>query len=773
MDWTNTLSNLNQNWSDRSLASWAFWNENEVNNPTTGNPNGIPIEAQVAACNTLNANCWLNIPCMASQSYVQSEATLLGSLLNPGAKVYPEFCNEIWNNGALAPAIQSFLVSAGQAAFPDTSSSCPGTPFSSFSYLFSYGVQQQVVYANIFYSTLGASRVVRVLAGQDGYSARNITELTWRASNCGGNGALFSGTAAENVDALATAPYFGSPVPLAWTADADGGLTKFFAEQNSGGVLPTTAVMGDCGNGPGSTCGGASTYTLKSGLGLPATPANGTCLGVRFNQASSGAGTTLAVDGGSAFPLADWLGTPINTNGSYIGTLYSGQVAAACFTNATSQGSVTPQWHLMPNLGYVGASGNGWMAQSIDFWTVQDKATASAYNVGLIAYESGQSYVGGSNPASDNLYFAAMRDPRMGAAYTAYYNALRRRSAGVLNVFNDIGNFSQWGTWGILENTIGAPSPRYSAVVNFINLLSSPNLDVTSKSQDFNGDAYGDILWRDVSGDAALWFLKNASLVSGASVGNIPTAWSIAAIYDFNADGHADILWRDRSGDAALWLMNGSSILQGISLGNIPIAWSVIGTGDFNGDGKGDILWRDTSGDTAIWFTNGRSVTGGASLGTSPLAWSVAGIGDFNGDGTSDILWHDSAGDLTIWEISNGSVKQDLSLGNIPSNWSVAGVGDFNGDGTSDLLWRDTAGDVLVWLMANGTMLQQYMVGNVPMSWRIAEIGDFNGDGRSDILWVDSSGNVAIWFMNGLIPTIVVSLGNVDNRWSVQASATN
>ena len=152
--------------------------------------------------------------------------------------------------------------------------------------------------------------------------------------------------------------------------------------------------------------------------------------------------------------------------------------------------------------GYVGASGNGWIAQSIDNWAVQDKAAASANNVGLVAYESGQSYIAANNTTSENLYYAAMRDPRMGAAYTAYYNALRKRSAGVLNAFNDIGNFSQWGTWGMLENTIGAPSPRYLAAVNFINLLSSPNLDVTSKSQDFNGDAYGDILWRDVSGDA-------------------------------------------------------------------------------------------------------------------------------------------------------------------------------------------------------------------------------------------------------------------------------
>ena len=118
MDWGNTLSNLNQNWSDRSLVSWAFWDENSINDVTTGNPNGIPVEAQVAACNAQSANCWLNVPCMASPGYAQSGPRWSASILNPGLKVYAEFCNEIWNNGALTPAIQSFMASAGQSAFP-------------------------------------------------------------------------------------------------------------------------------------------------------------------------------------------------------------------------------------------------------------------------------------------------------------------------------------------------------------------------------------------------------------------------------------------------------------------------------------------------------------------------------------------------------------------------------------------------------------------------------------------------------------------------------
>jgi len=86
----------------------------------------------------------------------------------------------------------------------------------------------------------------------------------------------------------------------------------------------------------------------------------------------------------------------------------------------------------------------------------------------------------------------------------------------------------------------------------------------------------------------------------------IPTAWSVVGTGDFNGDGNSDILWRDTSGNTAIWFMNGASVASTGGLGNISTAWSVAQTGDYNGDGKSDILWRDTSGNTAIWFMNGR-----------------------------------------------------------------------------------------------------------------------------------------------------------------------
>jgi hypothetical protein len=83
--------------------------------------------------------------------------------------------------------------------------------------------------------------------------------------------------------------------------------------------------------------------------------------------------------------------------------------------------------------------------------------------------------------------------------------------------------------------------------------------------------------------------MNGGQILQAGGYGQIPTVWSVVGQRDFNGDSKHDLLWRDSSGNTAIWLLNGLSILQTGGLGNIPTTWSVVGTGDFNADGKGDI----------------------------------------------------------------------------------------------------------------------------------------------------------------------------------------
>ncbi len=104
--------------------------------------------------------------------------------------------------------------------------------------------------------------------------------------------------------------------------------------------------------------------------------------------------------------------------------------------------------------------------------------------------------------------------------------------------------------------------------------------------------------------DGALWFTE----LNGNKNGRL--APTIVNSHDLNGDGKSDIVWRDTSGNIAIWEMNGTTILNPntAGVGNVPTTWSIVGTGDFNGDGKSDIVWHDSSGNVAIWEMNGTTV---------------------------------------------------------------------------------------------------------------------------------------------------------------------
>ena len=89
-------------------------------------------------------------------------------------------------------------------------------------------------------------------------------------------------------------------------------------------------------------------------------------------------------------------------------------------------------------------------------------------------------------------------------------------------------------------------------------------------------------------------FLQSVDLVvNGVGAGqncsffvDADNSGTLVRTHDFDADGKSDILWRNTSGEAGIWFMNGATISSTPSLGIVPNDWSIVGQRDFDGDGK-------------------------------------------------------------------------------------------------------------------------------------------------------------------------------------------
>jgi hypothetical protein len=316
---------------------------------------------------------------------------------------------------------------------------------------------------------------------------------------------------------------------------------------------------------------------------------------------------------------------------------------------------------------------------------------------------------------------------------------------------------------------------------------------------DFNGDGYGDILWRHYgTGKNAVWFLGNSgsgapvagfqgfgpkeqelSPEEAAAIQAMMNPGNPANVKDWNAlsdlrkaadfrNGRRDkeIEYIDFDGRAGGRTLSGmgagpASALASTFLGYaflLPVTesyWYIVGTGDFNNDGKADILWQhDTTGTNIVWFMNGTTFSSYQYvLNAGDLNWKIAGTGDFNNDGKVDILWrHATSGANAVWFMNGATYSSYAYLPAADLNWKVVGTGDFNLDGKVDILWQHaTTGANAVWYMNGATyMSYEFLLNAGDLNWKIVGTGDFNNDGKVDILWRHAStGANIVWYMNG------------------------
>ena len=131
--------------------------------------------------------------------------------------------------------------------------------------------------------------------------------------------------------------------------------------------------------------------------------------------------------------------------------------------------------------------------------------------------------------------------------------------------------------------------------------------------------------------EIGVWVMNGAQVAQAIDFGSVGATWSIAGIGDFDGNGFSDVLWRDTSGNVAIWLLSttykGPYILSTSVLGAVPLSWSVAETGDYNGDGNADILWQDNVGDVGAWFMNGPKILSTTVYGNVGTSWNVQSLG--------------------------------------------------------------------------------------------------------------------------------------------------
>ena len=88
LDFASINDNNKTSWAKETGFAYPQWTER-----------GAPWGAAIALANEAGADVWVNIPTLADDDYVAQLAALLQQQLRPGALIYTEFSNEVWNFG--------------------------------------------------------------------------------------------------------------------------------------------------------------------------------------------------------------------------------------------------------------------------------------------------------------------------------------------------------------------------------------------------------------------------------------------------------------------------------------------------------------------------------------------------------------------------------------------------------------------------------------------------------------------------------------------------
>ena len=219
MDWLQTNNNTLYSWSNRPQVTDAGWSPFFK---------GVPLEVPIALCNTVSADCWLNVPVMTDDNYITEMATLVHNQLSPNLHVYVEFSNEVWNYGFQQTI---YAQQQGQAMFPSDPSV--------FDALLNWKGMRVAKMCDIWASVWGSdfNRVHCVLGSQAASASTATTALDCKLWTGAGNAPCYK----HHITDVAIAPYFGDndlPESFPTSEPLSAQLNDLFNEIETGGAIP-------------------------------------------------------------------------------------------------------------------------------------------------------------------------------------------------------------------------------------------------------------------------------------------------------------------------------------------------------------------------------------------------------------------------------------------------------------------------------------------------------------------------------------------------------
>lgn len=113
-------------------------------------------------------------------------------------------------------------------------------------------------------------------------------------------------------------------------------------------------------------------------------------------------------------------------------------------------------------------------------WMEEHRQVAHEHGLKLVCYEAGQHFVGvqgGENHEGlTRLLHAANGHARMADLYGRYYEAWQARDGDLLCHFSSVGQWSKWGSWGLLQYADEDPgsSPKFVATMRWARKLGQP-----------------------------------------------------------------------------------------------------------------------------------------------------------------------------------------------------------------------------------------------------------------------------------------------------------